>query len=83
MGENMVDTPATPQAVDRRRKTLIAKGYGMTETFKALVIDNADGNYTAGIKDLTVADLPDESVLVDVAYSTLNYKDGPCHNRER
>ncbi|MDE0799198.1 MAG: oxidoreductase [Rhodospirillaceae bacterium] len=48
----------------------------MTETFKALVIDNADGNYTAGIKDLTVADLPDESVLVDVAYSTLNYKDG-------
>ena len=40
----------------------------MTETFKALVIANTDGNYTAAIKDLTVADLPDEAVLVDVAY---------------
>ena len=40
------------------------------------MIDNTDGNYTAAIKDLTVADLPDEAVLVDVAYSTINYKDG-------
>lgn len=48
----------------------------MTETFKALVIDNADDTYTSAIKDLTLADLPDEPVLVDVAYSTINYKDG-------
>lgn len=48
----------------------------MTETFKALVIDNADDIYTSTIKDLTLADLPDEPVLVDVAYSTINYKDG-------
>lgn len=48
----------------------------MTETFKALVIDNADDTYISAIKDLTLADLPDEPVLVDVAYSTINYKDG-------
>ena len=48
----------------------------MSETFKALVVDNANDTYTASIKDLTVDDLPDEPVLIDVSYSTLNYKDG-------
>ncbi len=48
----------------------------MTETFKALVIENTDGNYKSEIQDLTISDLPDEPVLVDVAYSTVNYKDG-------
>ena len=48
----------------------------MSDTFQALVVDNADDAYTASIKDLTVSDLPDEPVLIDVAYSTLNYKDG-------
>ena len=48
----------------------------MSASFKALVVDNADDTYTAAIKDLTDADLPDEPVLVDVTHSTLNYKDG-------
>jgi len=48
----------------------------MSETFKGLVVDNANDKYTAELKDLTTADLPDEPVLIDVAYSTLNYKDG-------
>lgn len=48
----------------------------MSDTFKALVVDNADDSYTASIKDLSVSDLPDEPVLIDVSYSTLNYKDG-------
>jgi len=48
----------------------------MTGTFKALVADNVDGNYTSAIKDLSESDLPDEPVLIDIAYSTLNYKDG-------
>lgn len=48
----------------------------MSDTFKALVVDNADESYSAAIKDLTVEDLPEEPVLIDVAYSTLNYKDG-------
>ncbi|WP_373086146.1 MDR family oxidoreductase [Sneathiella sp.] len=48
----------------------------MGETFRALVIEDHDGKQQANFKDLTVADLPDEDVLVEVAYSTLNYKDG-------
>ena len=48
----------------------------MSDTFRALVIEDADGKPKPGFKDLTLADLPDNDVLVEVAYSTLNYKDG-------
>jgi acrylyl-CoA reductase (NADPH) len=45
-------------------------------SFRAFVVDEIDGKYTPEFKTLTLADLPREAVLVDVAYSTLNYKDG-------
>jgi len=45
-------------------------------TFPALVLDNAGGQVTAGLRDLTLGDLPPGEVLVRVAYSSLNYKDG-------
>ena len=48
----------------------------MPDTFKAFVVDKRDDRYDASIRDLTLTDLPDEAVLVDVAYSCLNYKDG-------
>jgi len=48
----------------------------MSDTFRALVIEDQDGKQQAGFKDLTVGDLPDEDVLVEISYSTLNYKDG-------
>ncbi len=48
----------------------------MTETFRALLIEDRDGKPAAGFRDLTVDQLPDHEVLVEVAYSTLNYKDG-------
>jgi putative YhdH/YhfP family quinone oxidoreductase len=48
----------------------------MADTFRAYVVDQVDGKYTGGFRDLTVDDLPPEKVLVDVAYSSLNYKDG-------
>ncbi|MFL2771226.1 MAG: MDR family oxidoreductase [Rhodospirillaceae bacterium] len=48
----------------------------MSDTFKALIVDNADDSYTASIRDLSISDLPDEPVLIEVSYSTLNYKDG-------
>ena len=44
-------------------------------TFKALVARDTDG-YKTAFADLSDADLPDNDVLVDVAYSSLNYKDG-------
>lgn len=48
----------------------------MTETFTAMVIDAVDGKPKSGFRSLTLGDLPDHDVLVEVAYSTVNYKDG-------
>ncbi|MBT8341122.1 MAG: oxidoreductase [Desulfatitalea sp.] len=47
-----------------------------TETFRALVVDKGDTGLVAAVKPLTVSDLPDEDVLIQVDYSTLNYKEG-------
>lgn len=44
--------------------------------FSALVIRDADGKPRAGFERLTLADLPDNDVLVEVSHSSLNYKDG-------
>ena len=46
------------------------------ETFEALLIEEVDGKPRAGMTTLRLSDLPDHEVLVEVAYSTLNYKDG-------
>lgn len=48
----------------------------MSDTFRAVVIEEVDGKPKAGFKQLTKQDLPQNDVLVEVAYSTLNYKDG-------
>jgi len=46
------------------------------DAFQAMVIDNEAGRPTASIKMLKNSDLPDHDVLVEIAYSGLNYKDG-------
>lgn len=48
----------------------------MTETFRAMMIVDDDGKPRAEFRDLKVDDLPDHDVLVEVAFSSLNYKDG-------
>ncbi|MBB3264635.1 acrylyl-CoA reductase (NADPH) [Azospirillum sp. OGB3] len=48
----------------------------MAENFTAFVIEDVDGKPKGGFTSLTLADLPDNDVLVEVACSTLNYKDG-------
>lgn len=48
----------------------------MTETFRAMVIDAIDGKPKGVFRDMSMTDLPDNDVLVEIAYSTLNYKDG-------
>lgn len=48
----------------------------MSETFTALMLEDVDGKPRAGFREITRADLPDNDVLVEVAYSSLNYKDG-------
>lgn len=45
--------------------------------FNAIVASkDAEGRFSAGLVRLSASELPDEDVLVDVEYSTVNYKDG-------
>jgi acrylyl-CoA reductase (NADPH) len=46
------------------------------ESFKALVVEQKEGGTQAEFRDLTPEALPEGEVLVKVAYSTINYKDG-------
>lgn len=45
-------------------------------TFKALVATQNDGQFSASIQDVHRSALPEGEVLIRVAYSSLNYKDG-------
>lgn len=48
-------------------------------TFNALVVErDSEGRTAAAVRALELDALPDGDVTVDVAYSTLNYKDGLC-----
>ncbi len=44
--------------------------------FRGMVIRDVDGRPRAGFEKLTLADLPDNDVLVEISHSSLNYKDG-------
>ncbi|MEQ8500965.1 MAG: alcohol dehydrogenase catalytic domain-containing protein [Sneathiellaceae bacterium] len=55
----------------------------MGDSFRAIVIEDVEGKQKAALRDLTLADLPDHDVLVDVAWSTLNYKDGMAVSGKR
>lgn len=43
--------------------------------FKAILINKTEHDYTAQVTELDESALPDEDVLIEVEYSTLNYKD--------
>ncbi|MFC3747005.1 acryloyl-CoA reductase [Paenibacillus sp. GCM10012306] len=47
----------------------------MGKTFQALVVDNND-TFSVGIKNVSFEQLPAGGVLIKVAYSSVNYKDG-------
>lgn len=48
----------------------------MNESFPALVIEESDGKPHAALRMLSLDQLPDYEVLVEVSCSSLNYKDG-------
>ncbi len=48
----------------------------MSEEFKALVVDKTETTFSAGIKNISFTSLPAGEVLIKVAYSSVNYKDG-------
>lgn len=43
--------------------------------FSAILIEKTEGGQTAAVKQIDEAQLPEGDVTIDVAYSTLNYKD--------
>ncbi|MBV9617031.1 MAG: alcohol dehydrogenase catalytic domain-containing protein, partial [Ktedonobacteraceae bacterium] len=48
----------------------------MAEIFRAFVVNKTEEDFSAGFKELTHEDLPEGEVLIRVAYSSVNYKDG-------
>lgn len=45
-------------------------------TFRALLVEKTDDGFTRRVVDRDTGELPDGDVLIDVRYSSLNYKDG-------
>ena len=45
-------------------------------TYRALVVDNADGGFSAGVRELPESALPEGEVTIRVEWSSVNYKDG-------
>ncbi|MEL0019637.1 MAG: hypothetical protein VW709_07155 [Rickettsiales bacterium] len=52
----------------------------MAETFKALMLTEADGKVGNEVCELSTDALPEADVLVRVEYSDVNYKDGMVVN---
>ncbi|MBP3039611.1 acryloyl-CoA reductase [Bacillaceae bacterium Marseille-Q3522] len=48
----------------------------MTESFKALVVNKDETDFSVAVKQVSFHDLPAGEVLIKVAYSSINYKDG-------
>ncbi|MBT2758685.1 acryloyl-CoA reductase [Mesobacillus foraminis] len=48
----------------------------MDKPFKAFMVNKMDEDFSAGLTELTMADLPAGEVEIKVAYSSVNYKDG-------
>ncbi|MBK5221480.1 MAG: oxidoreductase [Acidimicrobiia bacterium] len=48
--------------------------------FRAVVLESRDGGVTSEIRELDDADLPVGEVTIDVAHSTVNYKDGLAYS---
>jgi acrylyl-CoA reductase (NADPH) len=57
----------------------------MNKRFHAVVIEEQDGKAVSSIKEIGPEELPDREVLVEVACSSLNYKDGLalCGNKNK
>ncbi|HEY4375693.1 MAG TPA: hypothetical protein VGM93_00980, partial [Acidimicrobiales bacterium] len=48
----------------------------MADTFTALTATQTDGEVELTLGDLTLDDLPTDGVLLEVLWSSVNYKDG-------
>ncbi len=48
----------------------------MKKTFKALMVTKTEDNFSVNVQNVSLNDLPAGEVLIKVAYSGINYKDG-------
>lgn len=48
----------------------------VAEAFQALVVNKSEEQFSVSVKQLALEDLPAGEVLIKVAYSSVNYKDG-------
>lgn len=48
----------------------------MEQNFQAFMVEKTDDHFIAGIKTITVNDLPQGDVVIKVCFSSVNYKDG-------
>lgn len=48
----------------------------MSTAFRAILLEESDGKVASSIQNLDESRLPEADVTVEIAYSTLNYKDG-------
>src|SRR6266480_5400792 len=48
----------------------------MPTAFQAFVVNKTEEGFTSGFKQLSLDDLPSGNVMIKVAYSSVNYKDG-------
>lgn len=54
----------------------------MSKTFSALVVDEIGSGVSVSVKQLNEHDLPEGDVLIEVKYSSVNYKDGLASIRD-
>ncbi|GCL73822.1 quinone oxidoreductase [Paenibacillus naphthalenovorans] len=47
----------------------------LIKAFKALVVEQSGNDVTSGIREMTIEDLPSGELLIQVVYSSVNYKD--------
>src|SRR5215213_9729646 len=47
----------------------------MTDSFAAFTAEKTDDGFRRGVTELTLDDLPDGDVVIDVEWSSVNYKD--------
>jgi acrylyl-CoA reductase (NADPH) len=48
----------------------------MSESFQALVVDKTESSFSVAVKPVALEELPAGEVVIKVAYSSVNYKDG-------
>ncbi|MDQ2887428.1 MAG: acryloyl-CoA reductase [Chloroflexota bacterium] len=48
----------------------------MAKTFRAFVVNKSDADFSADFREMSTNELPEGEVLIRVAYSGVNYKDG-------